>query len=308
MMATLPQKIAALIVAYNPDIDKIRRLIELVIPQVDHVLILDNGAPSDLCQAFVLLEKLTYLPMSGNVGIGSALNIGVEHAVNIGCSHVITFDQDSAPAANMVEQLIAAMNQLLADGHRVAAVGPSFADHRQSPPMNYPFYRKIGLFIKRIHCCEGRNTVEADSLITSGCLIPISIFNEETLFNEGLFIDLVDSDWCFKVRAQGFSLFGVCDATMIHEPGDGETKVFVGIRLIEYSPLRRYYYFRNTILFIKRSYVPWPWRFKLAIGMFLRVILLPMSPGGQKWRQLAMMIKGIAHGLIGITGSLNDQH
>ena len=307
-MITIPQKIAALIVTYHPAIEKVRRLIELILPQVDHVIILDNGAPSDFYQSFVLHNNLTYLPMSCNVGIGSALNIGVDHAVHIGCSHVITFDQDSAPAANMVEQLIVAMSQLHAEGRCVAAVGPSFVDHRQSPPMRYPFYRKSGWHVERILCCQERNKVEVDALITSGCLYPVNIFNEVKLFDEGLFIEYIDSDWCFKARGLGFSLFGICDATMSHELGHGEAREFANIRLIEYSPLRRYYYFRNTIHFVKRSYVPWFWKLKLTVGLFIRIFLLPVTPGGKKWPQLVMMIKGVAHGLIGITGPINDQH
>jgi rhamnosyltransferase len=189
----------------------------------------------------------------------------------------------------------------------VAVVGPSYVDLRQNPPMHYPFYRKIGWHIERIYCNDECKTVEVDALITSGSLYKVEVFNKIKLFDEGYFVDYIDTDWCFEARSLGFSLFGVCDATMSHELGSGLSRSFATIRLIEYSPLRRYYYFRNTIHFVRRSYVPWFWKLKLTFGLILRIILLPVSPGAQKWQQLAMMIRGGAHGLVGITGPFNGR-
>jgi len=265
--------------------------------------VIDNGSSVDFHLLLSKFENVTYLAMNKNHGIGRALNVGLSHAVAMGCSHIITFDQDSSPASNMVEKLMAAMSQLKESGHKVAAVGPCYIDIRQTPPMLYPFYRKSGLKIKRIYCNEKCETVEVDALITSGCLYSVDVFDQVSLFDEEYFVDYIDTDWCFKARSLGLSLFGVCAATMSHELGSGKSRSFASIRLIEYSPLRRYYYFRNTILFVRRSYVSWFWKLKLTFGLVIRIVLLPVSPGALKWQQLAMMFRGCVHGLVGISGT-----
>jgi len=299
----MPQ-VAAIIVAFYPDKEKISELIQILHSQVYHVFIIDNGSPADICLAIKRFENVSWLPMSKNLGIGAALNIGLCHAVAMRCSHIITFDQDSSPAANMVERLLAAMEELSAKGYKVAAVGPSYVDLRQTPPMYYPFYRKSGWHVKRIYSAEGSGLIEVDALITSGCLFSVDIFDKVKQFDENFFVDYIDTDWCFMARSLGFSLFGVFDATMSHELGAGKSRNFAGIRLIEYSPLRRYYYYRNTLLFVRRSYVSWFWKIKLTFGLLFRVILLPISPGAKKRQQLGMMFKGCVHGIIGVKGQI----
>lgn len=306
-MDHMSPKIAAIIVAYYPDSRKIQQLIEIIVSQVYQVFVIDNGSAPDFHSLLIHYENLTHIPMNKNLGIGAALNIGLHHAVASGCTHIITFDQDSSPASNMVEKLLSAMELLSTNGHSVAAVGPNYVDIRQKPPMHYPFYRKSGWHIERIYCTEECKTIEVDSLITSGCLYNVEVFNKIKYFDEGFFVEYIDTDWCFYARSLGFSLFGICDATMSHEIGSGGSRYFASIRLIEYSPLRRYYYFRNTINFVQRSYVSWFWKLKLTFGLIVRIILIPVTPGSQKMQQFAMMFRGICHGLIGITGPFSVQ-
>lgn len=299
-------KIAAIIVTYYPDKRKIKQLIDAIISQVSHVFVIDNGSTPDFPVLLNHYKSLTYLPMNENIGLGAALNVGLRHAQSIDCSHIITFDQDSVPSADMVDKLLAASNQLIADGAKVATVGPSYVDLRQNPPMQYPFYRKSGWHVQHIFYENECKTVEVDALITSGCLYQVDIFDRVKIFDEGYFVDYIDTDWCFDARSRGFSIFGVCDAKMFHELGSGESITFATIRLIEYSPLRRYYYFRNTINFVGRPYVPYFWKIRLICGLLIRMVLLPVTPGSQKLQQLVMMFRGIIHGLSGIKGPFHD--
>ncbi|UFS71304.1 glycosyltransferase family 2 protein [Geomonas sp. RF6] len=304
-MADLPAKVCALVVAYHPDRAKLERLIGLIALQVGRVVVLDNGSSDEVREVLRGYPEVLYQSMEENVGLGGALNRGVLLAGSLGCDYVVTFDHDSAPAPDMVLRLLEALRELKWSGRSVAAVGPAFVDYRQSPPLRYPFVATSGWRVRHLYAADGA-PLPVDQLITSGCLYPLEVFEGVGLFNEELFIDYVDTEWCFRARSRGYSLFGVTDAVMSHELGEGEVTISCGMRLIEYTPLRRYYYYRNTVHFVRLPYVPWVWRVRLSLGLLARALFLPVSPGRARCRQLQMMTRGILAGVAGVTGKVHS--
>lgn len=55
--------------------------------------------------------------------------------------------------------------------------------------------------------------------MSSGCLIPRTTFNKVPSFDDDLFIDLVDHDFCLKVKKAGLEVLVVVDAQMGHSLG-----------------------------------------------------------------------------------------
>jgi len=66
------------------------------------------------------------------------------------------------------------------------------------------------------------------------------------LMDEDLFIDHVDSEWCFRAKAKGFQLFGVGGAAMTHALGERRKEIwFLRRRIVTlHKPFRYYYIFR----------------------------------------------------------------
>ena len=104
--------------------------------------------------------------------------------------------------------------------------------------------------------------VEVDGLNSSGTLISTEAFRVIGEFDSHLFVDHVETDWCFKAKAKGFKLFATTKTKLTHFMGDDICYYwFLGKKSMPYrSPSRHYYLARNSILLQKRGYIPAAWK------------------------------------------------
>ena len=99
-----PNSVLAIIVVYHPDNKILEYNISLIAPQVEHVLIINNG-PTCL-NINNPHQEVSIINLLDNVGIAAALNIGMRHAIHNQIKYVLLLDQDSSPDRNMVERLL----------------------------------------------------------------------------------------------------------------------------------------------------------------------------------------------------------
>ena len=294
----------AIAVTYQPDIATLRAALMACTEQVARVLVVDNGSQLSV---LALLRELVHqtdcslLELGSNLGIAAAQNWGIAQAREHGATHVLLLDQDSVPSLGMVERLRSALTALADDGISVAAVGPRLVDRRTGA--STPFIRIGVLGVTKKTCQEGpKRLIETDFLVSSGMLIPLEVFDRVGLPEEGLFIDNVDLEWCFRARAMKLILYGVCDAMMEHSIGD--TVIRFGSSIIHrHDPLRQYYIMRNRILLYQRSYSPWGWIIQDFVRMLFKLLAFSLFFGPRR-QNLAMMLKGIKDGLTGKMGKL----
>ena len=299
-------KIHAIVVTYNPELDVLSREFELVIPQVDKIWLIDNASSSSLAtwvDDMGLHDKLELVQMPDNLGLGAAQNAGIQLARAAGATHVLILDQDSQPMPDMVDRLLAASNQLQSAGVPVAAVAPVYADSATGPASG--FVRLGWLDFKKQTVLPDQAVVEADFVISSGSLIPVSVLDDIGPMDESLFIDHVDTEWCLRAQSKGYKLFGVPGARMVHTLGDRRTRIwFLRWRNVPYhSPFRYYYILRNSLLMQRRPYMPLKWR----VAEFIRCVRVFCFYGlfaPQRGACLRMMLRGIADGLRGVSGPM----
>jgi rhamnosyltransferase len=306
MMTDQVMKMHAIVVTYNPELDVLSREFELVIPQVDKIWLIDNASFSSLATwvgDLGLHDKLELVQMPANLGLGAAQNAGIQLARAAGATHVLILDQDSQPMPDMVDRLLAASNQLQSAGVPVAAVAPVYADSATGPASG--FVRLGWLDFKKQTVLPGQDVVEADFVISSGSLIPVSVLDDIGPMDESLFIDHVDTEWCLRAQSKGYKLFGVPGARMVHTLGDRRTRIwFLRWRNVPYhSPFRYYYILRNSLLMQRRPYMPLKWR----VAEFIRCVRVFCFYGlfaPQRGACLRMMLRGIADGLRGVSGPM----
>lgn len=292
--------VVAVVVTYQPALDVLKQLLDVLILQVDSVVLVDNGTHVDLAawNSERGTRAVELLLLGENKGIAVAHNIGIQWARNRGAEFVLLMDQDSIPASDMVEKLISTISKQPS----LAVVGPRYLDERQDNPP--PFIRIRGLTLERCACSTEDSVVPVDYLISSGCLIPMSVLEKVGGMRDDLFIDYVDIEWGLRARHHGFQSYGVCSAHMQHSLGDHPIKFF-GKNIPLHSPLRHYYHFRNAVLLYKEPWVPlnWKlvdgWRLCLKYGFYS----LFAKPRITHWR---MMTLGVWHGLLSKTGLLED--
>jgi rhamnosyltransferase len=89
--------------------------------------------------------------------------------------------------------------------------------------------------------------------ITSGSLTRVRVFEEVGLFDDRLFIDSVDHEFCLRCRRRGWLVIEGRGQLMEHSIGAITEHPFLGRRIActNHSPLRRYYITRNTLEVIR---------------------------------------------------------
>ena len=189
-------------------------------------------------------------------------------------------------------------------GAGIAALGPRVKDLRDS--REYPFVRLGWLRNRHVRCdAASQDVIPCDFLISSGTLMPLAAYTQVGPFEDGLFIDSVDREWCFRALDRGFVLLGVCAASLDHRLGDERRRALLGMELVVHSPARLYYMTRNRLLLYQRAYVPLKWKLK----DFLRVLakfaatMLFVAPRGEYAR---MTLRAVRDALAGRGGKLKD--
>lgn len=270
-----------LIVCFYPDVDVLSNLVRSLSDQVSVILILNNGGIDNSLRNILLnFENVIFHDFECNKGIAAALNEGFLQAVARNADFVVTFDQDSCPesehVAGLMKQWVAlsSIDDVKINKKKVGAIGPSFYDARNGH-FEYPFYRANGFRVVKQYSTNGVNFIQADALITSGMLVPTTMWSSGLKFNELLFIDFVDTEWCFRASKFGYINYGCFDVKMKHELSEAAPVIFLGLIILKYSPIRRYYHFRNCIYLIFQSYVPLAFKFRLIAGLLLRFFTAP---------------------------------
>ena len=121
------QSVGAVIVIFYPQLALLQRIVARIVPQVEQVLIVNNGSPPEVLDWLSDHRhgsNFEVLDLGDNLGIAAAQNRGIGWAQGRGFEYVLLLDQDSEPAGNMVERLRNAFDALQAEGEPVAAVGP----------------------------------------------------------------------------------------------------------------------------------------------------------------------------------------
>jgi rhamnosyltransferase len=294
-------RITAVVVTYHPHPQGLSFLLNALRLQVDETVVVDNGSPEDIVswlQSESAAGKFHLEVLGENLGVAAAQNRGIRVAADLGGDYVVLFDHDSLPAPDMVPRLVKAAEAKVAEGYKVGSLGPRYVDPRQSNPP--PFIRIRGLRLERRSCTSPDDVVEVDYLISSGCVIPMSVLREVGPMREDFFIDYVDIEWGLRAKAKGYQSFGVCGAEMFHSLGE-EPIPFLGKKFPNHSPLRHYYHFRNAIHLYKEPWVPLNW--KLVDGWKLMQKFGFYSLFGKPGRgHFKMMSRGLLHGVVGKSG------
>jgi rhamnosyltransferase len=291
-------EVCALIVAYRPDPQALDALLRSLEGQVGASVLVDNTDTGER-PAVKANRPVTVLAQATNVGLSQAQNIGIAWARQHGYRYVLLLDQDSMPGPGMVAALLEALGQL--DGQaRVAAVGPRFRDLREAG--DAPFVRVGFPLNRKLWCRPGDRTVPCDFLISSGALIPMRVLDDVGVMDAGLFIDNVDLEWSFRARSMGYSLHGVCAATMHHHLGDARTRLPFGLgQVTVHGPSRLYYMMRNRVRLYRMRHTPRAWVAQDVPRVLAKLLLFGLLIRPRR-RNLRWMIRGLWDGWRGREG------
>lgn len=292
--------ICAVIVSYHPAAGIIGNVAALL-DQVDEVVIVDNGSGDD---TKVLLGKLGSYPKVGvifnqnNLGIAAALNIGVKHAKAAGHQWVATFDQDSKATPGMIETMLRTYDKY-PEKEEVAGLSPRYQNQSTG---------QLATSRSKYSGSDALPYAEVLVVMTSGNLLKLSVFDEVGYFNEALFIDHVDTEFCLRCANKGYKILEAYDAILLHCIGfPAQHRILWKVKTTSnHSSLRRYYIARNSIYVYKQFAFTHPaWVIHDAIK-FLKLMIMLVLFETERRQKLAAIFRGFFHGLSGRMGKYND--
>lgn len=294
-------RIYSVIVTYEPNLILLTRLLDALVPQVTGGVIINNGRALLLTDEYLRQTGFSVIHLQSNTGVATALNAGVEWAEKQDAEYVITFDQDSEPAFNMISNLLRDYYALVGVGQKVGAIGPQQIDRRTG--RHSVFIAPILGRRRRITPDPGK-TIEVDHLITSGCMAPIEVWRNVGKFLDPLFIDYVDIEWSLRLRHAGWHLFGSADAKLLHSIGD-DVKKFGSTKILWHSSLRHYFIFRNGIYLQKLPYIPLRWKISDGLQLLKKFILFTIA-GRPRLAHMLAMLRGMRDGYKGKLGPASN--
>lgn len=236
--AETSEKIAAVVILYYPDealIGNIRSYYDYV----DKIYVFDNSEYQKAGIDWSAFSKIEYHHDGANKGLAERKNAAAAKAIKEGYDWLLTMDQDSS----FSEQAMAGYYHCFLNFKQkkdTAVIGPV---HSEKEPVQLP----------------GCSWQEVERLITSGALINLSCFERIGGFDEALFIDSVDCDYCIRAKLSGFKVVRFTSTFMLHQLGSKvcrssiKTLFLVKKTKTIHSPLRYYYRVRN-LLYLKRKY------------------------------------------------------
>ncbi|GBO52266.1 dTDP-rhamnosyl transferase RfbF [Pseudanabaena sp. lw0831] len=301
-------KVAAYITCYQ-DQESANRCIQSIgsqSVQVKAIYIVDNSNEPLLLNNKNGLLLIHHHP--DNIGIVEGMVKAIEWAIAEGYDFLWTFDQDSVPAQNCLEILIAIYNESTQqNNYKVGIVAPTPSDPRTGEIIEGAVF-----YSDRFQGIKHNSNVdfyECDSPITSGSLISLAAAQELPPPCIDLFIDGIDLDYGFRLRQKGFHNLISSKATMHHNYGNPIKVMFMNkYRYIQqYSALRHYYICRNHT-YLETRFSQGYYRFTSLIQrlryMLVNILWIILYDFDNKQLKIWACLLGSYHGLVGKLGKI----
>jgi rhamnosyltransferase len=278
-------QIAAVVTTFCPDSTLIPNL-QSVSEQVALIILVDDtGSPAHETVPYSI-SNLVCIRNADNLGIAKSLNIGIERAISLGFKWILTLDDDTRLVSDYVSAVFSfiARNSERNLGIVALARGDRF-DERGAAAAPFTVKRNI---------------------ITSGSIFETDVFAKVGGFCEGLFIDLVDFDFCCRIRRDGRELVILNQVGMEHKVGNSRTASWLGVAIVvfHHPPFRLYYQARNAILFAKQHFSFDPLLCSYILLDLVRIPLKAILFEAQKLSRLRYAWAGIRDGVRGRVGKI----
>lgn len=288
-------KVAAGVITYNPDVSRLKDCILSVVKQVDTLFVYDNCSSNidEIQKAIYDIKKVELILADKNNGVSFGLNQIVKACLDNQFHWLLALDQDSLCPYN----LIASLSHYASTD--CAIVCPQtidrrlhykndFANHNNQPHIEY-----------------------VDRCITAGSLLNLDVCKLIGGFDDFLFIDFVDFEYCFRAAANGYKILRVNTVILEQEFGEMVTAKHADIFIRfgrffkssfimrfalkkKYSPIRKYYTIRN-LWYCQKKY---PSKYtnmeawKLSIELVLKVLIF----ADNRFDVVLAILKGIKDG------------
>jgi GT2 family glycosyltransferase len=270
---------------------------------LDEIIVVDNASTDGTSELLATeFSTLTVLRLPANTGIGGGLAAGLNYAARVKKHDwVWLFDQDSVPALDGLECLLAGLRHLRDDEEVTAMLGPLCV--HPGTGMIWPSISWRGSRLIPTRADPNRKITMVDSIMSSGTLLRREAVGAVGLPKSEFFMDFVDHEYCLRLRRRGFKIAVVRDSVLHHELGNpSKLKIFGRTKMwTDHAPWREYYMIRNEIFTIWRDYPSWTIKAFTAQRLARHVLELLLF-SHQRFACIVMIGRGVFDGLSGKLG------
>lgn len=228
------EKVFGVVILYNPS-DDIKQYIRSYLDKVDKLFVFDNSELIVNRNLQELGHKVVVVADGVNRGISERLNAAARAAITEGGEWLLTMDQDSFFSGSVLDQYWHCIDSF----------------------KNKDSIGMFGVECEKANDYPGCEAEVTTQLITSGSMVNLLLYPAIGGFDEQLFIDEVDSEYCFRSNQKGYRTVKLKNIFLNHSLGVVSThrslKNFKATPRTLHSPLRVYYMIRNY-LYISRAY------------------------------------------------------
>lgn len=246
----IKEKVSAGIILYNPEINRLKDNVKAISPQVDTVYCFNNDSDNieEIRSLIATFDNVVLIDEKNNLGISVALNRIAQKSSEDGYEWMLALDQDSVCPTNMISEF-----SKYFDEKKVGIICPVAIDRRRPSK-----------------AISKDSVNEVDDTITSGSLLNLKIYEKVGGSDEYLFVGLVDDEYCYRLRLNGYRILQVNSVVMDHELGELSPSKYADfwlklgnmlhndkIKALSYKrkvkPVRVYYATRN-IIYLSNKY------------------------------------------------------
>lgn len=295
-------KLGALIILYHPRDDQLARLRD-VARDCDALVVVDNTPAASLAARRAADQDGYALLHHGNRGgIAGAYNAGLAELFARGMDAVALFDQDSAVPA----PFFATMRDTCAGfATRCFLAGPRIFDENDRRYL--PELATDGVTVRRLPMHADAPVQRCGFLISSGSVISREAYARLGRFDESLFIDHVDTEYCFRALARDVPLYVVPQLVLPHRIGNKRRHKIGPFEMsaMNHPWYRRYYSARNAVQLGMQYGLRFPVAIVPSLLTLWQVVQVVLCED-DKAAKLKGIAFGVSDGLFGRLGPLEQ--
>ena len=242
------EEFSAVIVTYHPDVEHVKSTVYNLEKQGFLIIIIDNGSDNYLELKKLNSESSLVYGLFENKGIAFALNEGMRKADEYGSKWVLSLDQDSVPAKNMLDEY-----RKYIDLPNVGALCPRVM-------------RKGKNSLKSNEQLNIEQFDAIDICPTAGFFLSVDSWKQTGGYDSFMFIDYVDYDMCMRLKRIDKKVYRISTTYVLQELGRIQYnkliykmgKLLHSNKLCNFSisynhsPIRNYYFVRNGLYYINK--------------------------------------------------------
>lgn len=252
------------------------------VARLDRAAAVDGGTPDDASADVLLIQT------GGNFGYAGGNNVGLRYALARDYDYVWVLNNDTVVAPDALDALVG----LLSRYPQLGIVGSTHFQY-ESPRMHLslgggPYNKWFGIDTPYHRLPKDPIAqLRVEHVLGASMLVRVEAIRDVGLMDESYFLYREETDWCFRMRANGWDLATTFLSAVWHK---------LGGTVVHRSPTHDYYSTRNMLVLTKRFF---PYALpSVAAYTFARAMLPKIVRGQFKripyvWRAYVDFFRGV---------------